>query len=132
MFDHGAEPVGAPVKQVHVVRINVLQQVVLDDALVERGAGHRAVDEKLGQGGLELHQAVQFLGDHFLVLIIKPHDHRGENGDAVLAKFGENLGHRPALLLGIIGPRPLVTDPESVNPHLQNLFHGVLADGLDT
>ena len=124
-------PSAAPVEQVLVVGINVLQQVVLDDALVKRRAGNRAVNEELRQGRFEFHQAVQFLRHHFLVLVIKSDDHRGQNGDAVLAKFGENVRDRPALLFGVIGARPFVTDPEAVNPHLQNFLDGVLADGLD-
>ncbi len=119
MFDHGAKSVRASVEEFLVVRINVLQKILFDDALVKGRAGHRAVNEELRQGGLELHESIQLLRHHFLVLIIKSDNHRGQHRDAVLAKFGENIRHRPALLLGVIGPRPLVANPEAVNPHLQ-------------
>ncbi len=131
MFHHRLKPIRAPVKQIFVGGVNVMQQVFLDDTFVKRRARHRPVNQILPERRLELHQSVQFLRDDFRRLIIKPDNHRSQHRDAVLAEFGENLVHRPALLLGVTRPRAFVADPETVNAHLQDFFHLVLADGLD-
>ena len=131
VFDHRGEPVTPPVKEVRVFGVHLLQQVFLDDPLVERRARNRTIDQELRQGRLELHQPVQLLRHHLRGLVIKADDHRGQNGDAVLAKLRDDVLDRPALLLGVTGARPFVADPEAVNPHLQDLLDGVLAEGLD-
>jgi hypothetical protein len=131
MFHHRAETICAPIEQVLVGSVDVVQQVFLDDALVERRAGHRTVNQELRQCRFGLHQAVMFLRHNFRSLIIKPDNHGSQHGDAVIAKLLENLGGGPALLLGVVGARSLVADPEPVNAHLQNFLHGVLTDGLD-
>ena len=41
-----------------------------------------------------------------------------------------NFRDGPPLLLGVIRPRPFVTNPETVNAHLQNFLHCILADRL--
>ena len=125
MLDHRAKTVRAAVEQVLVGRVMILQQVVPDDPFVKRSSGHRAVDEELGQRRLQSHQCVQFLGHDFLVLVIEPHDHRSQHGDAMLAELAQNLGDRPALLLGVIGSLAFVPDPEAVDAHLENFFNGM-------
>ena len=47
------------------------------------------------------------------------------------AKLRDDVLDRPALLFGVAGPCSLVPDPEAVDPHLQNLLDGVLAESLD-
>jgi hypothetical protein len=113
-----------------MVDVNVGQHEIVSHCS-ERRARHRPVNQVLPQRRLELHQPVQFLRDNFRRLVIEADDHRGQHRDAVLAEFGEDFGHRPALLLGVVRPRAFVADPESVNAHLQNFLDLVLADGLD-
>ncbi len=131
VLDHGREPVGPSVELFGFVFVVVADQIRLFDPVVEGRAGHGTVYKELGQGGFELHQPGQFLGHHGVVLVVEAHDHGGQDRDAVLPELGKNLLHGPALLLGVTGLRPLVTHPKTVDPHFQDLFHGVLADGLD-
>src|ERR1017187_5324553 len=131
VLDHRREPVSPPVIAVCVFGVHVLQQAILDDPLVKRCARNRAIDQELSQGRLEFHQPIQFLRHDLGVLVIKSDNHRGQNGDAVLAKFRDDFLDWPALLLGITGARSFVPDPKAVNPHLQNLLDGVLAQGFD-
>lgn len=131
MFDHGAEAIGAPVKQVFIGGVDVLQQVFFDEAFVEGGAGDGAVNEVLAEGGFEFHELIEFLGDDGGVLVVKADDHGGEDGDAVLAEFGEDIGDGAALLFGIIGAGAFIADPEAVDAHFKDFFDGVLADGFD-
>ncbi len=45
MFDHRAGAVRAPVEQILVSGVHILQQVLLDDPFVERRAGHGTVNQ---------------------------------------------------------------------------------------
>ena len=49
----------------------------------------------------------------------------------MLAQLHEELRGGPPLLLGVARPRALVADPQTVDSHLDDLLHGVLADGAD-
>src|SRR5579862_3288256 len=108
-----------------------MQELLADDAFVKRCARHRAINQKLRQSGLELEQAIQFLFYDRFALIIKAHNHRGEHSNAVPAKLGKDLLDGSALLFCVAGARALVADPEPVDPHFQDLFDGILADGFD-
>src|ERR1017187_4339020 len=50
----------------------------------------------------------------------------------MLPKFSKDFIDRPPLLLGIIGARPFIADPKTVDSHFKDFFDGVLADCLDT
>ena len=131
MRHHGPEAGAVAVVRLAVVDEIAVQAIFAHHLFIERRSRRRTVDEELREIRMQIEQSGQLFLDDRRRLIRESDDHRGQHADAVRAQLAEQLRHRAALLLGVSGARPFVADPESVDPHLQDLRDRVLADGLD-